>query len=163
MQTTFPSTTSSQLGQAPDRHSMKPTLQSYLECLDRHSERMLNTYREMLEIHSRIKELLPSYQSEVTEGTWDSTVDIQATVNEPQTIAPSVLASAWSSDLSFPEPLPLYSQLPDGPLGLLLEGVNHPLGQFSQGKFAIIGSLFFANSPYTKRRSALQLFRSRRL
>lgn len=152
---------------------MKPTLQSYLECLDRHSERMLNTYREMLEIHSRIKELLPSDQSEVTEGTWDSTVDIQATVNEPQTIAPSVLdevnASAWSSDLSFPEPLPLYSQLPDGPLasvgstGLLLEGVNHPLGQFSQGKFAIIGSLFFANSPYTKRRSALQLFRTRRL
>ncbi|KAG1799268.1 uncharacterized protein HD556DRAFT_1439674 [Suillus plorans] len=93
---------------------------------------MLNTYREMLEIYSRIRELLPSDQSEVTEGTWDGTVDIQATVNEPQTIAPSVLASAWSSDLSFPELLPLYSQLPDGPLGLLLEGVNHPLGQFSQ-------------------------------
>lgn len=135
--TTLPSTTPLPLVQAPDQYSMQPTLQSYLECLERHSERMINTCREMLEIHSRLKELLPSDQSEVTEGTWDGTVDIQATVNEPQTIAPSVLdevdASTWSSDLSFPEPLPFYSQLPNGPLasvgstGLLLEGVNHSL------------------------------------
>ncbi|KAG2139078.1 uncharacterized protein EDB93DRAFT_1164015 [Suillus bovinus] len=116
----------------------RPTLlQSYLECLDRHSERMMNTYREMLEIRACITELLSSDRSDVIEGTLDGTVDIQAMVHEPQTIAPSALdeinAIAWPSNLPtlFPEPLAFYDQLSDNPLvsvGITgLEGVAPPL------------------------------------
>ncbi|KAG2096355.1 uncharacterized protein F5147DRAFT_778404 [Suillus discolor] len=110
--------TPSQLVQAPDQYLMKPTLQSYLKYLDRHIDRMFNTYREMLEIRSRIAELLASDQSEVTEGTWDGTVGIQAIVDEPQTITPSVLheINATSSEIT----------------GSSSESVNDPLGQLPQ-------------------------------
>ncbi|KAG1884637.1 hypothetical protein F4604DRAFT_1676749 [Suillus subluteus] len=60
------SLSSSQLGQVPDRNSMRTTLQSCLECIDRHNDEMISVYREMLEICTLIMELLDSIQSEAT-------------------------------------------------------------------------------------------------
>ncbi|KAG2363083.1 hypothetical protein BDR07DRAFT_1484048 [Suillus spraguei] len=65
-----PSKTSSRLIQAPDQFSMKRTLQSNLDYLNQPNERMINTYREMLDIRARITELLASCQSDVTAGDW---------------------------------------------------------------------------------------------
>ncbi|KAG0701424.1 hypothetical protein DFH29DRAFT_927219 [Suillus ampliporus] len=66
--TNLPSASFSRLGQAPDQDSMRSTLQSCLECLDRHNDRMVDIYREVMDIRSHITELLASCQPEVTMG-----------------------------------------------------------------------------------------------
>ncbi|KAG0701425.1 hypothetical protein DFH29DRAFT_927224 [Suillus ampliporus] len=90
-----PSSTS-WLEQATDQESMRLTLQSCLDCLERHNDSMVGIYREILEIRIRITELVASCQSEVAvgnSGAWDDTVDLQAIINDgPQTIVPESLA-----------------------------------------------------------------------
>jgi hypothetical protein len=70
---------------------MIATLKSYLECLDRHSDKMISVCREMSEIYARITELLDSVQSEaivMNSGTRarDSSAHFQ-TIYEYQNIA----------------------------------------------------------------------------
>jgi hypothetical protein len=81
MVTIPPSTSSSQLGHIPDRNIMKTTLKSCLECLDRHNDKIISVYREMLEIRTHITELLDNIQSEATvmdSATRDGSTYLQA-------------------------------------------------------------------------------------
>ncbi|KAG1778298.1 hypothetical protein EV702DRAFT_1095450 [Suillus placidus] len=135
-------TSSSRLGRAPDQDSMRSSLQSCLECLDRVHDRLDCVYKEILEIRIRITELLATYQSEITmadEGALNSSIDLQAIVDDkPQIIVPLALdeLNASSPSLTPPElsvlaePLAFRGQLSDleyGPLGFtstLPEGVG---------------------------------------
>ncbi|KAG2753153.1 hypothetical protein P692DRAFT_201785513 [Suillus brevipes Sb2] len=73
----------------PDQ-STRSTIQSFLERLDQHNEKIIVMYREMLEFRARIAELLTNCEPEVTagdQGEWepqDSTVDLQAVINDEQ-------------------------------------------------------------------------------
>ncbi|KAG1719588.1 uncharacterized protein EDB91DRAFT_1288260 [Suillus paluster] len=95
--------------ETPDQDSMRSTLQSCLECLDGHNDRMVGLYREILEIRTRITELLARCPSEVTvgdPGAGNSTVDLQAILDdEPQTVVPDTLDE--------PNAIMLLSTLPD--------------------------------------------------
>lgn len=81
-----PSTSSLLPGRAPDQ-SMRLTLQSCFERLDRQRDNMIMTYREMLEIRARIAELRTNCEPEVPIGddsaweSWDSSVELQAVAN----------------------------------------------------------------------------------
>ncbi|KAG2139079.1 uncharacterized protein EDB93DRAFT_1164024 [Suillus bovinus] len=85
-------TSSSPLSHAPDQDSMRSNLQSCLKYLDRVHDTMNCVHQEVLEIRTRITELLLTCQSEITmggEGTLDSSMDFQAiSDDEPQTVMP---------------------------------------------------------------------------
>jgi hypothetical protein len=152
-----PSMSSSQLGHVPDQDSMKTNLQSCLECLDRHNDKIISVYREMLEIRACITKLLDSVQSEATvmdSGTRDSNVYLQAIFdNEYQNIAtvaphePNTTLPLFTTldFVGLPQP-PAYDRLSDqeyGPLrsvgvmGSMQEDTNPMICQRSPGKFAI--------------------------
>ncbi|KAG1884665.1 hypothetical protein F4604DRAFT_1952307 [Suillus subluteus] len=108
---------------------MKATLQSCLECLDRHNDRLIRVYGEVLEIRTRITELLEIVQSEATvtdSGTRDSSAYLQAIfADEPQNIAtvapdePNTISPLLTTLDIFGLPQPLTNGLSDqerGPL-----------------------------------------------
>ncbi|KAG2070446.1 hypothetical protein BDR04DRAFT_1099950 [Suillus decipiens] len=81
-----PPTSSLWSGRAPDQ-SMRLTLQSCLERLDRQRDDMIMIYREMLEIRARIAELRTNCELQVPMGddsaleSWDSSVELQPVAN----------------------------------------------------------------------------------
>ncbi|KAG1799302.1 uncharacterized protein HD556DRAFT_1346792 [Suillus plorans] len=85
-------TSPSRLGPAPDQDSLRSSLQSCLEYLDRVHDRLDGVCKEMLELRARFTELLVTqWQSEITmrdEGTLNNGIDFQAIIDdsEPQTI-----------------------------------------------------------------------------
>ncbi|KAG0701423.1 hypothetical protein DFH29DRAFT_569368 [Suillus ampliporus] len=147
-----PPTSSSSIGHAPDQDSMRSTLQSCLECLDKHNDRIICVYREILEIRTRITELLASCQPEVAVGdsVWNDSVDFQVIVDEGlQAIAPVACDELDAISLSLtlpelfllPQPPVLHGQLSDqeyrplesvGVTGSLSEGADSLVGQVSQ-------------------------------
>ncbi|KAG0701418.1 hypothetical protein DFH29DRAFT_1000277 [Suillus ampliporus] len=143
---------SSSIGHAPDQDSMRSTLQSCLECLDKHNDRIICIYREILEIRTRITGLLASCQPEVAVGdlVWNNSVNLQVIVDEgPQAIAPVACDERDAISLSLtlpehfllPQPPVLHGQLSDqeyrplesvGVTGSLSEGADPLIGQVSQ-------------------------------
>ncbi|KAG2041289.1 hypothetical protein BDR03DRAFT_1007138 [Suillus americanus] len=152
--TKIPPSSSSRLGHVADRNSMKATLQSCLECLDRHNDRLIRIYGEVLEIRTRITELLESIQSEATvmdSGTRDSSAYLQAIFDggpqniamvapdEPNTISPLLttldifgLPQSLTNGLSDQEYGPLESV---GVMGSLPEDTDPMICQRLPGKF----------------------------
>jgi hypothetical protein len=137
---------------------MKTNLQSCLECLDRHNDKMISVYREMLEIRTRITELLDNVQSEATvveSDTRDSNAHLQAVFDDKHqhtaTVAPNaILPLLPTLDLlGLPQPLALHGRLSDlnrdplefGMVGSLPEDIDPIIYQRSPGKFAIIFGL----------------------
>lgn len=97
-----------QSGRAPrPDQSTRSTIQSFLERLDQHNEKIIVMYREMLEFRARIAELLTNCEPEVTtgdQGEWepqDSTVDLQAVINDEQLTFPPSLQSHRHSMVDF--------------------------------------------------------------
>ncbi|KAG2126519.1 hypothetical protein DEU56DRAFT_959513 [Suillus clintonianus] len=136
---------SSQLGHTPDQDSTRSTLQSCLECLDRHNDRLNIVYKEIIEIRTLITELLAGVQSEVTvteSGTLDDSAYLRAIVgDDPKTIAPFALDEL--DDISPLLPLALHGQFSDqgygplesvGDMGSLLEDADPPFSQCSQDR-----------------------------
>jgi len=152
-----PSTSSSPLGHVPDQNSMRTTLQSYLECLDRHNDKIISVYREMLEIRTRITELLDSIQSEATvmdSGTRDSSAHLQVTFDdEHQKIAPDepntmLPLSTMCNLFDLPQPLAQsrflyqeYSPLESvGVMGSMQEDTDPTICQRPPGKFTMLST-----------------------
>ncbi|KAG0701087.1 hypothetical protein DFH29DRAFT_1069848 [Suillus ampliporus] len=139
---TPPSTSSSRLGQTPDQDSMISTLKSY--CV----------YKEILELRAHITEL-DSRQSGVTvgdSGTWSSSVNLQAFVDDEPNAIPLLL----TPPVLLPEPLVFYGQpshLEYGPLeylgvnSTLPEGVDPLVGQLPQDLFLCDTSSSASNEP----------------
>ncbi|KAG0701089.1 hypothetical protein DFH29DRAFT_1080326 [Suillus ampliporus] len=156
--TTSPTTLSSRSGHVADQGSMKSILQSCLESLDRLHDGKDYVHKEILrleilEIRTRITELLSSCQSDVTmenSGTWDSSIDLRAIVDdEPQIISTVALDKlnaislllTPSDTFLLPQPPALHGQLSDreyGPLesvevtGSLPEGADRSVDQLCQ-------------------------------
>ncbi|KAG2743311.1 hypothetical protein P692DRAFT_20838967 [Suillus brevipes Sb2] len=144
---------------------MKATLQSCLECLDRHNDKIISVYREMLELRTRIMELLDSVQSEATVmdsgGTRDGNAYLQENFdNEPRNIVgvalddPNTIFPPLPTFDPFgsPQPLVFYGGFSDqehGPIEFV--GIKEPLPedtdlmicQSSPGKFPVIFSVSF--------------------
>jgi uncharacterized C2H2 Zn-finger protein len=148
------------LGRASsDQESTTSTLQSCLGLLDRHCDRLQNTYKEILEIRTCIAEILANLdsQSEVAMenvGARDSSIDLIFS-DGPPTIAPVTLDA--NSFLSIPPTLSLLSQplvfshgQPSaqehrslsqssvGVIGTLPEGTESPVYRFAQGELTTI-------------------------
>ncbi|KAG1853495.1 hypothetical protein DFJ58DRAFT_728249 [Suillus subalutaceus] len=105
---------------------MITTLQSCLEWLDRHHDKIISVYRETLEIRTRITKLRDSVQSEATVMDSASSTYPQAIFYEPQNIAtvapdePNVMLPLLSMPDLFGLPQPLaYGRLPDQEYGPL--------------------------------------------
>ncbi|KAG1749437.1 hypothetical protein EDB19DRAFT_1904538 [Suillus lakei] len=140
---------SSQLWRAPDQESMRSTLQSCLECLDRHNNQMIGIYREILEIRTHITELLGMCQPEAAardSGAWDNSVDLQAIIDDgPQpiaSVAPNELNDFSPLHSLLAEPQAFRGHLSDleydplesvGNTGSMTEGAKPPICQLSQG------------------------------
>jgi hypothetical protein len=110
---------------------------------------MISVYREMLEIRTRITELLDNVQSEATvveSGTRDSSAHLQAIIDDK----PQNIATVAPNDM-----------LPDQEHGLLEFGVAASLPedadplfcQRSPGKFAIIFGLSMEKNVYHERQT----------
>ncbi|KAG1807558.1 hypothetical protein EV424DRAFT_233219 [Suillus variegatus] len=147
---TVPQLTSpSRLGPAPDQDSMRSSLRSCLEHLDRvYYDRVDCVYKEEQELRAAVTELV-TCQSNITmedESTLDNSVDFQAMIydSNPQTIMPLALdeLNAISPSLTPPDLSVLAesqaiqgqpSNLEYGPLGFtstLPEGL--PISRLSQ-------------------------------
>ncbi|KAG2126518.1 hypothetical protein DEU56DRAFT_822267 [Suillus clintonianus] len=121
------SASSSQLGHTPDQDSIRSSLKSCLECLDRHNDKIIRVYREIIDIRTRITALLR-----------------EIVVDEPQAIVAVVLdrfnamlplLSTPLDLLPLPQPPALHGRLSDeecgpsesaGGIGLLPEATYPP-------------------------------------